>query len=196
MTERVADYPIDRVFLDRWSPRAFTGEAIPENELFSLIEAARWAASSYNSQPWRFLYARRDTPHWEKFLGLLIKFNQSWARHAAALIYVVSKSTLLPPGKDAEIPSHSHSFDAGAACACLALQGVKMGWATHGMVGLDFDEAFAVLGVPQGCRVEAAFAVGRRGDKSILSEAMQAQEAPNGRMPLSQIAFEGGFPAS
>ncbi len=196
MSERVADYPIDRLFLDRWSPRAFNGEPIPEQELFSLLEAARWAPSSYNSQPWRFLYARRDTPHWERFLGLLVEFNRGWAQHAAALIFVVSKSTLLPPGKDTEIPSHSHSFDTGAACACLALQAAKSGWVAHGMVGLDFDAAFASLGVPQGYRVEAAFAIGRRGDKSVLSEALQAGESPNGRMPLGKIAFEGGFPAA
>ncbi len=193
MTERVADYPIDNVFLERWSPRAFTGEAIPEGELFSLIEAARWAPSSYNSQPWRFVYARRDTPHWEPFLELLIEFNRSWAKHAAALIFVASKSTMLPPGKDAEIPSRSHSFDAGSACACLALQGAKSGWAAHGMVGLDFDQAFVTLGLTEGYRLEAAFAVGRQGDKSILPEAMQAREAPSPRRPISEIAFEGVF---
>ena len=196
MTERVADYPIDRLFIDRWSPRAFTGEAISETELFSLFEAARWAPSSYNSQPWRFLYARRDTAHWERFLGLLIPYNRSWAQHAAALIFVVSKSTMLPPGKTTEIPSHSHSFDAGAAWGSLALQALKSGWAAHGMVGLNFDEAFAALGLPQGYRVEAAIAVGRQGDKSILPEALQAREAPSGRLPVREIAFEGGFPKS
>lgn len=196
MTERVADYPIDRLFIDRWSPRAFTGEAISETELFSLFEAARWAPSSYNSQPWRFLYARRDTAHWERFLDLLIPYNRSWAQHAAALIFVVSKSTMLPPGKTTEIPSHSHSFDAGAAWGSLALQALKSGWAAHGMVGLNFDEAFAALGLPQGYRVEAAIAVGRQGDKSILPEALQAREAPSGRLPVREIAFEGGFPKS
>ncbi len=194
MNERVADYPIDQFFLDRWSPRAFTGESIPQAELFSLLEAARWAPSSYNSQPWRFLYARRDTPHWERFLGLLIEFNRSWAKQAAALLFVVSKSTLLPPGKDTEIPSHSHSFDAGSAFAYLSLQAARSGWAAHGMVGLDFDQAFAVLRVPQGYRVEAAVAIGRRGDPSILPEAMQGREQPNGRMKLAEFAFEGGFP--
>jgi len=193
MTERVADYPIDSVFLERWSPRAFTGEAIPETELFSLIEAARWAPSAYNSQPWRLIYARRDTEHWDRFLGLLIEFNRSWAQHAAALIFMVSKSTMLPPGKDVEVPSHSHSFDAGSAWASLALQAVKSGWATHGMVGLDFDGAFAALGLPAGYRLEAAIAVGRRGDKSTLPEYLKGREAPSGRLPVSEIAFEGKF---
>ena len=194
MTERIAEFPIDPIFLQRWSPRAFTGEAISEQELFSLFEAARWAPSSYNSQPWRFLYARRDTPHWQRFLDLLIPFNREWVQHAAALIFVVSKSTMLPPGKDAEIPSHSHSFDAGSAWASLAFQALKSGWMTHGMVGLDFDAAFAELGVPQGYRVEAAIAVGRQGDKSSLPAAMAAREMPSGRMAVREIAFEGGFP--
>ena len=196
MTERVADYPIDAVFLDRWSPRAFTGEPIPEAELFSLFEAARWAPSAYNSQPWRFLYARRDTSSWERLLGLLVPFNRDWVQHAAALIFVASKSTMLPPGKDAEIPSHSHSFDAGAAWASLALQAVKSGWMTHGMVGLDFDNAFATLGLPQGYRVEAAIAVGRQGDKSSLPLPLQGREAPSGRLRVAEIAFEGGFPSA
>ena len=86
---RTADYPIDALFLERWSPRAFTGEAIPERQLSSLFEAARWAPSSYNSQPWRFLYARRDTEPWPRFLGLLNEYNQSWARNAAALVILV-----------------------------------------------------------------------------------------------------------
>lgn len=193
MTERVADYPIDQLFLDRWSPRAFTGEPISERDLFTILEAGRWAASSYNSQPWRFLWARRDTPHWERFLSLLIETNQSWAKDASALIFIASKSTLLPPGKDVEIPSHSHSFDAGAAGACIALQAVRSGWAAHGMVGVRFDDAFATLGLPEGHRVEAAFAIGRRGDKAKLPEPLQAREQPNGRRALAEIAFEGGF---
>ena len=194
MTERVADYPIDKLFPGRWSPRAFSGEAISEAELASLFEAARWAPSAYNSQPWRFLYARRDTPSWEGFLGLLLESNRVWARNAAALVFVVSKSTLLPPGKDAEIPSHSHSFDAGAAAMSLSLQATLSGWATHGMVGLEFDNAFAALGLPQGYRIEAALAVGRQGDRASLPEALQAREAPNGRMRVGEFAFEGGFP--
>ena len=77
---RTADYPIDPMFLERWSPRAFTGEPISETDLLTMLEAARWAASSYNSQPWRFIYARRDTPHWDRFLDLLVPHNQSWVK--------------------------------------------------------------------------------------------------------------------
>jgi nitroreductase len=195
MTEangRKADHPIHPLFLDRWSPRAFTEETISETELATLFEAARWAASSYNSQPWRFLYARRGTPAWDGFLGLLVEFNQSWAKQAAALVIVVSETTLKQGDKT--IPSHSHSFDAGAAWANLALQGTVSGWYTHAMVGFDRERAATLLNVPEGYRVEAAIAIGRKGDASLLPPGLAAREIPSPRKPVVEIAFEGGFP--
>src|SRR5271163_4308862 len=101
---RIADHPIEKVFLDRWSPRAFTGEPIPQSVLFTLFEAARWAPSSFNSQPWRFLYATNENAHWDKFLGLLVPFNQSWAKTASALVFAVSETTMAMQGKDARVP--------------------------------------------------------------------------------------------
>ena len=190
---RVADHPIDPSFLERWSARAFNGETVPEAELMTMFEAARWAPSSYNSQPWRYIYALRNTPSWAVLFGLLNEMNQSWAKDAGALVVALSKSTLLPPGKDREIPSYSHSYDAGAGWAYLALQASKLGWTTHAMVGFDMDSAFAKLEVPDGYRVECAIAIGRRGDKSRLSERMQAIEAPNGRLPLAKLVMEGRF---
>jgi nitroreductase len=190
---RTSDHPIDPLFLERWSPRAFTGEVLPEAELMTILEAARWAPSSYNSQPWRFIYARSGTPHWDALFGLLNPFNQSWAKPAGAIVIVVSSETMLPPGAAARVPSHSHSFDAGAAWGYLALQAAKSGWAAHAMVGFDLARAASELKVPAGYRVEAAIAIGRKGDKSLLPEAMAAREMPNGREPLSAIAFEGAF---
>ncbi len=190
---RKSDLPIDPLFLERWSPRAFTGEAISNEQVLTFIEAARWAPSSFNSQPWRFLYARRDTHAWPKFLGILNDFNQSWANTASALIILVSNSTMVPPGSEKPVPSRSHSFDAGAAWASLALQATRSGWFAHGMVGIDFDRAARELNVPEGYRVEAAIAIGRKADKSILPSALQAREMPNDRLPLSSIALEGGF---
>jgi nitroreductase len=192
---RSTDYPVDPMFLERWSPRAFTGAPISEYDLLTILEAARWAPSSYNSQPWRFIYARRDTGHWPRLLGLLTQSNQSWAKNASALLILVSKTTLLPRGADQEVPSWSHSLDAGAAWASLALQAARSGWAAHGMVGFDRERAVAELGVPDGHRVECAIAIGRRGDKSILSEAQQAREAPSDRLPLTQLVGEGSFRA-
>lgn len=190
---RTADHPIDPLFLERWSPRAFTGESIPEAELMTIFEAARWAPSSYNSQPWRYVYARRDTPHWAHLFGLLGEFNQSWAKDAAAVVILASSETMIPPGKDAPIPSHSHSLDAGSGWGYAALQAQKMGWHTHGMVGFDIPRAFGELGFPPGYRIEMAFVIGRQGDKSILPDYLQGREMPSPRKPLSEIVFEGKF---
>ncbi|NKF21728.1 nitroreductase family protein [Solimonas marina] len=190
---RSADHPIDLVFLERWSPRAFAPDAITQDELMTLFEAARWAPSSYNSQPWRFVYARRDTPHWARLLGVLNEFNQSWAQHAAAIAVIASKKTMALPGKSDEVPSHSHSFDAGAAWASLALQAAKLGWQAHGMVGIDFARAASELKIPDSYRIEAAFAIGKPGDKSQLPEALQARETPSPREPLAKTVFEGVF---
>jgi nitroreductase len=192
---RTSDYPIDKLFLERWSPRAFTGEAIPHDVLMTILEAGRWAPSSYNSQPWRFLYALRDTADFSTFLDLLVPFNQSWAKQASALVFMVSKSTMQPAGADKPIPSHSHSFDTGAAWAQMALQAHISGWATHSMTGVDFPRAFEVLNVPEGYRVEAAVAIGRQGDASLLPEQLAAREKPSGREPLATMVIAGGFKA-
>ncbi len=192
---RHSDHPIDKLFLERWSPRAFTDEQMDEADLMTLFEAARWAPSSYNSQPWRFIYARRGTPHFDKMLSLLVEFNQGWAKSAAVLVTLVSNSTMLPPGKDTPVPSYSHSMDAGSAWASVAFQATLMGWQAHGMVGFDKERAFAELGVPVGYRVEQMIAIGRPGDKTTLGEAMAAREHPSERIPLAQIVMEGSFKA-
>jgi nitroreductase len=189
---RTSDHEIEPFILQRWSPRAFTGEAMPHEELLRIFEAARWAPSSYNAQPWRFLYAHRDTPAWPKFLGLLIEFNQSWAHRAAVLLIAVSKKKMGPEGNTL---NHSHSFDCGAAWNNLALQATAQGWHAHAMVGFDIPRAAIELGVPDEYRVEAAIAIGRQGDKSTLPEPLQAREAPNQREKVASFAFEGGFPA-
>ncbi len=190
---RLAEHPIDAQFLNRWSPRAYTKETITEAELLTFLEAARWAPSSYNSQPWRFVYARRDTPHWDRFLGFLNEFNRGWAQHAAAILIVLSKRTLLPPGAQAEVPSPTHSFDTGSAWGYLALQASLSGWQAHGMAGIERDKIRAELQIPENYAVEAGIAIGRPGDKSTLPEMLQARETPSPRNPLSAIAAEGRF---
>lgn len=112
---RVADHAINEQFIQRWSPRAFTAEPIDQTTLLSFLEAARWAPSAYNSQPWRFLYARRDTPNWERFLVLLNEFNRSWAQHASALVIIISKTSFTAPGASEETPALWHTFDTGSA---------------------------------------------------------------------------------
>ncbi len=190
---RIADYPIDPQFTERWSPRAFNGESIPEETLLSFFEAARWAPSAYNSQPWRFLYARRDTPNWERYLSLLVEFNRNWAQHASALVIVVSKTTFTAPGASEESPALWHTFDTGSAWGYLALQASISGWHTHGMAGFDQDLARKELNIPEGYAVHAAVAIGKLGDKSILPEFLQGREVPSPRQTVAQIAAEGDF---
>lgn len=192
---RIPDHPVDPLFVARWSPRAFTGEAISPEDLNSIFEAARWAPSSFNSQPWRFLYAHRDGADFPKFLDLLIDFNRQWAKNAAVLIVAVSARTFTRPGQTEAQPTRSHSFDTGAAWANLALQATKLGWHAHAMGGFDLDRARTVLNVPDDHQVEAAIAIGRLGDKGLLPESFHAGETPNGRRPVSSFALEGGFPA-
>ncbi len=192
-TPRSADHPIDKQFLERWSPRAFSSEPISEEALMTMLEAARWAPSSYNSQPWRFAYALHGEPEFDALLGLLVPGNQAWAQHAAALVFIASKRTMRPYGFDADIPAHSHSFDAGAAWGYLALQAHAMGWASHGMTGVDFERAPSELGLGDGYRLEAAVAIGRQGDKASLPAAYQALEEPSGREPLSATVSKGRF---
>jgi nitroreductase len=190
---RTADYPIASQFLERWSPRAFADELLSENALMSMLEAARWAPSSYNVQPWRFIYGLRGEPAFDTLLDLLVPGNQAWAAKAAALVFIASKRTMRPRGAEADAPSYSHSFDAGAAWGSMALQAHLDGWATHGMTGVDFPRAAEVLGVPEDFRLEAAIAIGRPGDKAILPPHFQAMEQPNDRMPLSAMTFKGRF---
>ena len=190
---RVADYPVAPIFIQRWSPRAFASEPIGEVDLLSMLEAARWAASSYNSQPWRFVYARRGTTYWSDFLDLLVPKNRLWVRAASAIVVFISKTTMRLPGAEGESPLATHSFDTGTASGYFALQAHIMGWSTHGMIGFDRDRASAVLCVPEGYAVEAIYAVGRSGDRSNLPETLRAREYPSTRLPLGEIAFEGCF---
>jgi nitroreductase len=192
-TSRQTQGPIDPLFTRRWSPRAFTGEGIDQAQLLSFLEAARWAPSSFNAQPWRFLYARRDTPAWAPLFETLSESNRGWAQRAAALVLVVSRTRWVPPGKTEAQPIASHSFDAGAAWASLAFQATLSGWHAHAMGGFDRDRARAALGVPDDHAIEAVVAIGRLGDKSVLPEALQARETPSQRLPLSAIAAEGRF---
>jgi nitroreductase len=187
--EPLAQHPVDELFLNRWSPRALSGEAVTDEELMTLFEAARWAPSSYNNQPWRILYARRETEQWPTFFGLMVEGNQSWAKDAAALLLFVSKETFDFNGK----PYPTHSFDAGAAWENLALQATMLGLVTHGMQGFDYERARTELNIPEGFRVEAMIAVGHPGDPAQLPEPLREREAPSGRKPLSEITCEGAF---
>jgi nitroreductase len=190
---RTANYPIDPLFLERWSPRAFDGSKLSDTDLFTILEAARWAPSSFNHQPWRFIYAHRESADWERFVGLLMPFNAMWAKNASVLLFIVSDTMIQLPRAPVQTVSHSHSFDAGAAWAYMALQGIRLGVRTHGMAGVDFDRARKELSIPDSFRIETAIAIGRVGDKSRLPPEMQAREVPNARRDLAELVMEGRF---
>ncbi len=186
---RKPDHPIEPIFLDRWSPRAMSGQPITDAERMSLFEAARWAPSTYNEQEWRFLYARRDTPPWPMFFGLLVEANQAWCQNAGLLIVVLSCRFFSRNGK----PNPVHTFDCGAAFENLALQGAAMGLVVHGMAGFDRASARTELQVPDEYDVEAMIAVGRPGDPAQLPEELRQREAPSGRKPVAEFVCEGRF---
>lgn len=192
---RTAEFDVDPMFLERWSPRAFTGEAMPPEALMSLFEAARWAPSAFNGQPWRFVYGHRGTAAFDRLLDLLIPYNQAWARNASALMFVVSDRFRRSEGRD-PAPVRSHSLDTGAAWAYLALAASRAGWAAHGMAGFDLARSYEVLGVAEAdYQVEAAIAVGRVADPSTLEEPYRSREIPSPRHPVAAFAFEGTLKA-
>jgi nitroreductase len=184
---RKADYAIDQLFLDRWSSRAMSGEPLPEEELFTLFEAARWAPSSGNSQPWRILYARRDTAHWPLFFGLLNERNQEWCRNAAALLVLISRTTSESSGR----PLVTHSYDTGAFWMSVALQGWLNGLVVHGMAGFDYARAREVLAIPEEYHVNAMAAIGKPGNAGELPEHHRSREIPSARKPVAESVHEG-----
>ena len=186
---RSSDYPVNPIILNRWSPRSMTGDEISDNDLFTIFESARWAPSSYNNQPWRFIYAKRDSKEFNKFLSLLIEFNQKWASKAACLVVIISKNTFDKNQK----PSKTHSFDTGAAWENMALQGTSMGFVIHGMEGFDYEMAKKELKIPEGYTVEAMAAIGVRGQIESLPEEMREREKPSDRKSFSEIIMMGEF---
>lgn len=192
---RIADYPVHSMFTERWSPRAFSGEPIPEADLFTLLEAARWAPSAYNAQPWRFVYVRRDTESWQPVFESLVEFNRGWAQRASALVVVASAIEATFPGREAAAPNPWHAFDAGAAWANLALQASLSGWAAHAMAGFDAHALRKVIALPQDYAIQTVIAIGRRADRGVLPEALQAREVPNERRSLLETVSEGRFSA-
>ena len=188
---RVSDHPISPAILARWSPRAFDDSAIDEATLLSLIEAARWAPSAYNAQPWRFVYGLRGTEAFDALVSALLPFNAAWAEKAGALLYVLSDTLITPPGKTEPVPSGTHAFDAGAAWGYFALQATLHGLHTHAMAGFDPAKAAEVIGSGARYQIHAAVAVGRIGDPNALPEGLRAREVPSDRRPLAEIALHG-----
>lgn len=187
---RTADHPIDQRFLDRWSPRAMDGNPLSEEDLFRLFEAARWAPSSGNGQPWKYLYAIAGTDHFDTFYNLLLPGNQSWCIRAGALIVVLSRKV-----SESGRPSPTHSYDTGASWMSFALQASAQGLVAHGMAGFDYEKAREVLEIPDEYHVNAMIAVGYPGNVEQLTEKEQSRETPSNRKSITEFISEGKFSA-
>jgi nitroreductase len=174
----------------RWSPRAFSDRPITNVDLKLILEAARWAASSYNEQPWRFLIARRGDPHFSKFVNLLVPANQAWAKNAQVLLISAAKKTFSHNGS----PNPYGLHDAGQAFANMALQATALGFRIHGMGGFDHERARVELGIPDDFSVGAAIAVGYPGSPEQLGDNYRKSEiSPRSRKPLDEIVFGGAW---
>lgn len=184
---RQSEYPIDKIFLDRWSPRAMSGESISDEELMSLFEAAKWAPSSMNEQPWRFIYAKKDSPYWEVFFNLLSDGNKRWCKNAAVLVVIASKKKFTQYDSD----NATASFSSGSAFENLALQGSINGFVVHGMGGFDYDRAKKDLEISDEYVVNAMCAIGKHGNLDVLDEKDRLRDFPSDRKKLKEIVFEG-----
>ncbi len=186
---RIPEAPVDPLFLERWSPRAFRPDPVPAATLATLFEAARWAPSCFNDQPWLFAYAVLPADR-QRILGLLVDANRAWAGAAPVLGVVFARRIFAQNGK----PNRWGPFDAGQAAMSLALQAHLRGLASHFMGGFDEDAAYGAFGVPKDRFVAmAAFALGFRGDPETLPGKLRAREHPSSRKPLRDVAFEGTF---
>lgn len=184
--ERAADYLIDTAILERWSPRAFSNRAVENEVLMRVFEAARWAASSQNEQPWRFVVARKGEDL-DAFVSFLAPANQIWAQNAPVLVLLVGKKTFSYNGKD----NSTFALDCGTASGYLTLACTQNGLIAHGMAGFDGEMARALLGIPTDFEPLAVYAIGYRGDKSRLPEKYQEREMPSGRRPVKDSLMEG-----
>ncbi len=187
---RTADFPIDPPFLRRHSPRAMSGAPLPRSELMRVLEAARWAPSSGNGQPWRFVLCERGGAGFDVVVGQLQAFNGVWAKQSSALIVVCADTTRVAADGTVH-PRRLGAFDAGAAWMSLALQGSSMGLVVHAMEGFDHVALKGLLKVPADVDVLAVVAVGLPGDVEDLPADKRAGEVPNQRRPIAEsVVFD------
>ena len=188
---RIPESEVDAVFVDRWSPRAFVNEPLSSEEVASLFEAARWAPSCANEQPWLFLYARSGSDRL-RFLSALNERNQLWAKEAPLLVFACCRKNFVKTGKD----NRNAAFDTGAAWMSVALQARRLGLYAHGMAGFSVEKVYELTGLDRSLfDVMAAIAIGRHGDPQNLPDETWKNEQPSTRKPAGEVAFEGTAPS-
>jgi len=181
------DTPIHDLIRHRWSPRAFEDRPVEREKLISLFEAARWAASSYNAQPWYYIVATKDEPEtYRKILDSFVEFNQGWAKNAPVLAISVAAHKFQHNDQ-----SNRHAFhDVGQATANLAIEATSLGLSVHQMAGIDAEKARANFSIPEGYEAVAGIAIGYPGDPESLSEQLRERELePRQRKALDSFVF-------
>lgn len=185
MKGRQVQYPIHPMILARRSLREMNGLPISKSTLMSLFEASRWAPSYYNVQSWRYVYAMRDSPYWDKFVNALVPANQKWARHASALIVVLSNKYQIHKGEKKLV--ETHTFDTGASWMLMALEGTARGLVVHPMSGYDKEKIARAIGLKSDdYKIEAMIAVGNR-------VRLISNEKITDRNPIDKFVSEGIF---
>ncbi len=185
------EHPIHDLLKHRWSPRAFVDKPVPRDAILSLLEAARWAASSYNEQPWRFILATKEDPkEYQRALECLVPQNQAWARLAPVLVLTVTKEQFTLNGSPNRVAEH----DVALAMANLTVQATALGLCVHQMGGVDLDKVRATYGVPSGYKPVTAAAIGYEGPADLLPENLrEAEVAERKRKPLKELVFTGAW---
>jgi nitroreductase len=185
------DHPILDLLADRWSPYAFADRPVAEPDLRSLFEAARWAPSSYNEQPWRYLVARReDATEFERLLSCLVEPNQLWAKAAPVLALGIVHLAFDRNGK----PNRAAVHDLGLAAGNLLAEATARGLVVHQMIGIVPERARELYGIPEGFEAWTALAIGHEGDPAALPEALRQRDlAPRARKPLAEFVFGGAW---
>ena len=183
------DFPVHDLIRDRWSPRAFSEEPVSQEVLRSIFEAARWAPSSNNEQPWAFLVAsREDQENYEKILSVLVEFNANWAKNAPVLAIAVSELAFAKNNS----PNRNAQYDTGAASALLSVEATARGLSVHQMAGFDPAKARTVFGIPAGWEAIAALAIGYPGPADSLPQPLKDRElAPRTRKPIAEFVMTG-----
>lgn len=189
-----SDFPLSPGVAGRWSPRSFLPDAVPEADLRRVLEAARWASSAYNEQPWIFLVTRKDVEpeaH-AKLLGCLVPFNQGWANAAPVLMLACARTHFAGNGN----PNRWAEYDTGQAASALAIEAATLGLQLHQMAGFDAAAARTAFEIPEGVTPMAAMVLGKPGPAAALSEQLaQRETAPRVRKPAAEIVFAGAWGA-
>jgi nitroreductase len=185
------DVELHDLIRNRWSPRAFAEKAVTPEVLRSLFEAARWAPSSNNEQPWVYLVATKDDPeNLAKMLGVLVEFNAGWAKYAPVLALSVAHVKTQREGKPNRVALH----DVGSATAQLTVEANARGLQVHQMAGFDAEKARQTFAIPADWEPVAALAIGYPGNPDLLPEKLRDRElAPRTRKPLSEFVMTGGW---